>query len=253
VQPRAVAAASRLGPRRHTAFALALATAVAALIGAVAWLGNPHPGSHESLAFNWRHVEKVGQKAIEAHVAGTLGHVHAGGALAFVTEIRLTDADRDTATAKSIAEALRGGDVAAAEAALVAAQRIPPAPDPQSTASTPKPLPRVLPTLTLGLRRAILEGSSHFFHVYVFDTCDQDGDVVEILVGGERFATIPLTHKGATLSIPVPQGSGLDISVRALRDGEGGGVTLGCRTSTGDFLTGALHEGQVVPLRFAAP
>jgi hypothetical protein len=248
-----VTLSSRLQAPRRGVRASALAVAAAAIVTAFAWLGNPHPGSHESAAFNWRHVEKVAQKANEAHDAGMLGHVNAGGSLAFVSQIRLTDADRDAATTNSIAAALRAGNVAAAETALAAAQTISAVPDPQSAAPTPSPLPRVLPTLTPGLRRAILDGSSTFFMIYVFDTCDQDGDVVDILVGGERYATIPLTHHGATLSIPIPHGSGLDVAVRAVRDGEGGGVTLGCRTSTGDFLTGALPEGQIVPLRFATP
>jgi hypothetical protein len=251
--PAAETPSSRLQPRRRAARAAALAVAAAALVTAFAWLGNPHPGSHESAAFNWRHVEKVGQKANEAHDAGILGHVSAGGTLAFVTQVRLTDADRDTETTNAIARALRAGNVAAAETALAEAQAIAAVTDPQSTAPTRAPLPRVVPTLTPGLRRAIVDGSSTFFMIYVFDTCDQDGDVVDILVGGERFATIPLTHHGATLSIPIPHGTGLDFAVRAVRDGEGGGVTLGCRTSTGDFLTGALPEGQIVPLHFATP
>ena len=92
------------------------------------------------------------------------------------------------------------------------------------------------------MQQKILSGDTKFFHIYLYDCCDEDGDVVEVILNGEVFAVVPITHAGATLSVPVG-GSGTSVSLRGVRDG-GGGITVACRTSQGDFFTKSMTPGE---------
>jgi hypothetical protein len=177
-----------------------------------------------------------------------------GGSLTFVPGIKLQDADRDPATTAAVTRALEAGDVRAADKALQAAQNVPELKvDPEKNKNpAPVPAPR-LPVLTPGLRAQVRAGDVEFFHLFVYDCCAEDGDVIEVLVNGESYAVIPLTHRGATLSIPVPRDGNVPVQIRGVRDGEGGGITLGCRTSRGTFYLRSMLEGEILNLGLVRP
>jgi hypothetical protein len=53
-----------------------------------------------------------------------------------------------------------------------------------------------------------------------------------------------------TVSVPVNNASPTKVSLRGIHDG-GGGITVGCRTSMGDFFTRSMWEGEVQDLGLA--
>jgi hypothetical protein len=84
-----------------------------------------------------------------------------------------------------------------------------------------------------------------FYTIQVWDTCAEDGDVVDIIVDGVVFASVALKH--APTSVSIPCGEGSSIGIGATHDG-GGGVTLGVSTSAGQFFTPILRPGETLPL-----
>jgi hypothetical protein len=94
----------------------------------------------------------------------------------------------------------------------------------------------------------IAQEQAQFVKVFLFDCCDEDGDVAEVLVDGHPFIIVPLTNRGATVSIPVSKGKATTLSIRGRVDGRGGGVTVGVRDSMGDFFMRALREGETAYL-----
>jgi hypothetical protein len=191
-------------------------------------------------------VQQVNQKSRPGDE--WIGHVARSGELTFVRGVLIGDEDHDSTTTAAVARAQKANDPEALEAALKAAQQIPVLADPQDHGPDPPPLPRREPTVTPELKEKVLNRECEFVRLYAFDCCDEDGDVIEILVNGVSFAVVPLTHRGATVSIPVPKGEGATVTIRGVRDGEGGGITLGLRTSRGDFLFRRLAEGELLPL-----
>jgi hypothetical protein len=165
--------------------------------------------------------------------------VDAGGGVKFVSSLTLPD--RDPATAKAVTQEVSQGNDQAATKALQAAQHIPELKDFQGN-----PCPRREPEITPELKKEVLDKQPEFVRLTLYDACDEDGDVVEVLVNGISFAVVPLTHKGAELCIPVPQGGGR-ITLRGVRDGVGG-ITVGGRTSRGDIFWAAMRVGEEMPL-----
>ena len=125
-------------------------------------------------------------------------------------------------------------DLAAATAVLSSQQLVP----------NVYPEKVVMPDLATSpdLAAELKEGRKQLFGIELFDSCDEDGDIVEVLVNGNLFATVPIMHVGTKLSIPLSPGKNT-IAVRGARDG-GGGVTLSFRTSRGDFFARHMRVGQ---------
>lgn len=103
------------------------------------------------------------------------------------------------------------------------------------------PVTPVRPSLSDGMRDEIVRGDTRFFHIFLHDSCAEDGDVVDLLINGRRFVTVPITHAGTTLSVPL--NAGVVVSVRGVLDG-GGGITVACRTSLGQGFVRDLAEGE---------
>jgi hypothetical protein len=215
--------------------------ALALLVGYLVFFRSPvpvPPHGDETAYANWKqYVEpvtakwKAGEKVAEV--------VNAGGAVQFVSTLTLPD--RDPATTRAVTEALSKGDDRELEKLLKGAQDIPVLKDSQG-----QPLPRKEPEVTPAMKKEILERQPEFVRLVLFDSCDEDGDVVEVLINGQSFAVVPLTHQGATLSIPVPAG-GARLALRGVRDGVGR-ITVGGRSSAGDVFWAAMEVGEVLEL-----
>lgn len=217
----------------------------AALIALVTWFalgtGNGPIGDETSHAHWSNHVEPLNQIHRQTGT-GLIKHVQADGTSELVRNVHLADDDRDLETSDAVKSALSARNPVAAEEALQAAQQIP---EPLIDDRT-EPLVK-LPTVTAGWHDAILSGDANFYHLYLFDSCDEDGDVVDVYLEGEFFARVPITHAGATLSVPVAMGGPTLVEIVGFRDGEGG-VTVACQSSQGDFFMRTLAVGERQPL-----
>lgn len=205
-------------------------------------------GSNEASARNWRHhaqtVEQRDQAGNrpEALKAG-MKWVAPMGAARFQNAVPLAVADADLATTREVLAALHRFDQTAADAAVQAAQ----------VGLTGDPLPNgepaAVPSLTPGMREELRRGDACFYHIFLYDSCDEDGDVVDILIDGHRFATVPITRQGTTLSLPLGVGRPTSVVVRGVYDG-GGGITVACQTSRGEGFVRPLEVAEEQPLAF---
>jgi hypothetical protein len=221
---------------------------LAGAISLFSWFGGSSGGEKDSP--NHEKVVLVSKQA-DRHLLGfePLG----GGSLTFVPAIGLLPADLDATTTAAVQQAAKAGDWTAVDRAIQQATHIPqPQTDP-AVDKNPRPIPVPTPVkLPEELRPQVQQTDVAFYTLYVYDSCVEDGDVVQILVNGKEYLVIPLTRQGAKVVIPIPKG-GAAISVRGLRDGEGGGVTTGVRTSAGNFYLRALREGETLDLGFTRP
>lgn len=215
-----------------------------------AWDG-PHVGK------NWEYVQLAGEST-----TGGLVRVRPGHAAAAVASVEVAEADADGATTDAVLRALRVGDGPGADAALEKAQKIPDIQEAltkgdvqranakMAEVAGPQPA-AVKPQITTGLAQGVMSGDTRFFHVFLYDNCAEDGDIVRIEINGQPFAMVPLTRTGATLSVPVGTGQDFDVRVVGIRDG-GGGITVSCQTSTGAYFARAMSPGESQPLTFVA-
>lgn len=202
------------------------ATIIAALAvgGWFAFAGSSAEVSHP----NWRHVAAATE-------SDQLIHLDSSGASQTRATMEVASADRDRGATRQVRAALRRGDVVTATAHLQAAQTLP------GASQNPDVRPPEL-VADSELARAIQDGDQELFQIELFDCCDEDGDIVEVIVNGSHFATVPILHEGAKLSIPLARGSN-SVTIRGVRDG-GGGVTLSFRTSRGDYFARSMRVGQ---------
>jgi len=224
---------------------------IAGLLAAVLYLATwgsraPKPPD-ETVYPNWNSHVQV-QQEVDNETAGIEGslslakYVSTGGATAFVREILFGQKDCDTRTTRQLADALSKGDRDQARHVLKAAQQIPVPSDPEVGELVRDPV------LTPGMEALLTQGAADMCHIYLYDSCDEDGDVVDIVLDNATFATVPITHKGATLSIPIPKGSSATVGLRGVRDG-GGGITVACRTSDGDYFMRVMAVGEYQSLK----
>lgn len=205
----------------------------AALVGALlvgGWFAT-RGGSAEKQHPNWQHVEAAADASTPAD--GRLLHIDGAGRAETVASIEVVTADADRATLGDIRTALRRNDLSAATASLQAAQQM--AGGPQNKAELPEL------TTSSQLTRSLQEGGE-LYRIQLFDACAEDGDVVEVLVNGALFATVPITHEGSVLSIPLARGNN-SVAIRGVVDG-GGGVTVAFRTSRGEYFARPMGVGE---------
>lgn len=119
-------------------------------------------------------------------------------------------------------------------------------PDPAITIEPPPDL-ETAPDLVKNIR----DGRAKFFHLHLMDSCDEDGDVVQISINGQVYTTIGLTHAGATVSLPLTSGL-TTLTVTGVRDG-GGGITIRFSTSTGDYFSRPMHVGEDYHIGVSVP
>lgn len=207
----------------------------AALVGAImvgGWFAM-RDSSLEQHHPNWQHVVA----ATEASGGGAHQLIQVGGSGTTQTlqSIELTYADANKMATRQVRRALMRNDLVTATAVLQQAQNIPGA-----AQNSDVQLPQITQDAELAL--ALKEGRKELFQIQLFDCCDEDGDIVEVLVNGTTFATVPITHGGTMLSIPLGRGHNT-VVVRGVKDG-GGGVTLSLRTSRGDYFARAMGVGE---------
>lgn len=95
------------------------------------------------------------------------------------------------------------------------------------------------------LTEKLADGSVRLAAVTLWDRMDEDGDVVE--VSAATFSqTLTIMHKPVIFFLPVQPGG--SVSIRAVRDGGGGGVTLGVSTVIGPVPLPSLAPGQIVEI-----
>lgn len=180
---------------------------------------------------NWPHVVA----ATEAADAGTgsLVHVDLGGTEQVTSEILLSADDLDTQTTEAVRQSIQQSDPQATVAQIQAAQQLP----------VPDVEPEIAPIAPESeLHEDIEEGRVKFYQMQLFDCCDEDGDVVEVVVNGQPFMTVPIFHEGATVSIPLQPGTN-SVAIRGVEDG-GGGITVSFQTQEGHYFSRRLRVGQ---------
>lgn len=192
----------------------------------------------ESGAPNWQHVLEAGDS--DARSQMPVKWIDRNGQATFTNAFALGVQDRDQATTLAVQTTLARGDLAQAEAIVAAAQNAAPQP---AGVTTPVATPALEPRLTPEMQEQIRRGETEFYRLTLWDCCDEDGDIIDVIVNGKIFARVPLTRAGATVSIPVTRGQSTVIRVRAQYDG-GGGVTVGCRSSRGDGFLRAMRIGE---------
>lgn len=86
-----------------------------------------------------------------------------------------------------------------------------------------------------------------FYTLSLFDSCDQDGDVVAVRSNGVEITQVLLTNAGQTVSIPLAPSGGNIIEIYGAKDG-GGGITVAFKTSYGDFYSKIINPGESIPV-----
>lgn len=189
-------------------------------------------GESEQQHPNWQHVQAATTASSDG--ASQLVTASNNGTTQLIGELPFGDDDLAMDATQQIRAALEDNDVTVANEILQRNQSIPPKHRDDA----------VLPTIeqTSGLTKELEDGTKEFFQVELFDCCDEDGDVVDVAVNGQSFATVPIVHQGTRITIPLSRGPNT-ITIQGVRDG-GGGVTLGLATSKGHFFMRYLAVGE---------
>ena len=214
---------------------LAKSLGTLALLGAVivgGWF-NMFGASAEQKHENWQHVAAAAKASTET--TSQLVQIDTSNASTVVPSIVVTSSDADRATSQKVRMALLRNDLVTATAMLQAGQQMP------SPSQNPDVRPPVLDANS-ALSQALKEGRKELFQIELFDCCAEDGDIIEVVVNGESFATVPIMHAGTMLSIPLDRGNNT-VTVRGVKDG-GGGVTVSFRTSRGEYFAKYMDVGE---------
>jgi hypothetical protein len=225
---------ARQEPRRFPQLWLAVGLVAALAIGGWLW---QYSQTTETVHQNWSYVSAAAD-ASKAQGTNLLVQRDSAGTSRASHVVEVSSADADAATTLAVRTSLLNNDMDGANAALQSAQRIP------AAALTQQDSGKATPVLGPNTRlvTAIRDGSSQFFHLRLFDCCDEDGDIVDLSVNGERLARVPLTHEGTVLSIPLTPGTTV-LTLRGIRDG-GGGITVSFQSSQGDYFSQPMDVGE---------
>lgn len=97
----------------------------------------------------------------------------------------------------------------------------------------------------------IKSGEMKYYSFQIFDSADEDGDIVEILVDGQSIGYIDMSNSGLTVSLPLEEGKSHTLTVRGIRDGYGG-ITFGAQLMTSKAVFDWFNPGdiRIIDLRF---
>jgi hypothetical protein len=210
---------------------------------------NAPSGERNAPAWN-EHIEQLNQQFDPRfedtnEAAVEMKKVDASGRAEMTRHIQLGPTDLDPGATQSVYDAMRSTpDPDARHQAMQDVVRNAQVIPSVQSASGKGDLPVKLPELTPGMISAFESGHMEMWRLFLYDNCDEDGDVVDVLLNGVTFAVVPNTHQGATLSIPLARGTATSIALRGVKDG-GGGITVSCRTSTGTYFSRAMYPGEV--------
>lgn len=257
------AQASKSTRSRWPILASLVAVAAAVAIGFSAFIP---AASDEKDSSNWKHVEAAQQSAAGGN---PVQWRVPGGAAVPSAGILVSQQDRDLEKTQLVREALLAGNMKLADqlvfgaAPRLSSASVASASPGQGPVAQPEVIPEVTPaanpevqapeaTLSAGMRAEIEKGDVEFYHIYLYDSCYEDGDVVEILIDGQPMFLTPIGNQGSTVSVPISKQRTTVISVRGIFDG-GGGITVGCRTSQGDGFVRSMAPGEIQPLSVVFP
>ena len=218
------------------------------VVGAVAvaswasWQLMKDAGTAEQQHDNWQHVEAANKQS-ESMGRDAMTLLDSTGKVLPVVVVGLSEADWDQPTSQAVQQAIQTDAETSLAEIVETAQQIPEVTD----AKTGTPLPFRRPELTAGMRSELVTGDSAFFHLFVYDSCAEDGDVVEIYINDISFAVVPITNAGATLSVPFLPGVSNSIALKGIRDG-GGGITVAFESSQGHHFCRAMLEDEMQQL-----
>jgi len=84
-----------------------------------------------------------------------------------------------------------------------------------------------------------------------WDTDNEDGDAVRVDSGVGYTRTVNLTKQPLIMAIPVARG--VPIKLKGIRDGEGGGITVGVASGSVQAALPIMSTGQVLALKVVVP
>ena len=174
---------------------------------------------------DWRHVVAATEASGDAN---RLVRVESSGVEQVVDSIEFSAQDADADTTLAVQEALQQNDPDVVRDRLLAAQEFPAAVTSEAVLDPEA--------------HAAIDDQTQFYQVQVFDCCDEDGDIVEIVVNGQPSMIVPIMHEAATISIPLSHGAN-SISLRGVKDGSGG-ITVSFRTSEGRYFSRRMLVGE---------
>jgi hypothetical protein len=117
---------------------------------------------------------------------------------------------------------------------------------PMLPAPTPIPADAMAPAVQPEAQAQAQPQRLQLVWIRLWDTDAEDGDVVRIDSGGYS-RTVRLTKHGDTFAVPVTA-DGL-IRVTGVKDGDGGGITVGLASGSSQAVFPIMSEGQVLGLR----
>lgn len=171
----------------------------------------------------------------------------ASGETSTVPVIQMQAADLDMDTTNTVRLALMRSDLPGANQMLGDRFFI------DATSSHAIPTGVQVPDLnnTPDLIMPLKDGRTKFFHLHLRDCCHEDGDVVQIDVNGQPYTVVPLTHAGATISVPLSSRI-TTLTLRGIKDGRGG-ITIQLSTSRGEYFARTMAVGEEYHIGVAAP
>lgn len=230
-----------------------------ALLVAFFAVRGPQPawdGSH--LGAGWELVQKANKAVNPDEVVKAV----AGSKATLVAQIEVSSGDFDATTTKALAAALQAGNTDAAAKLLEAAQKPPGIEDALTKGNATKANERmseligaskpasITPKIDAALAESIKEGATRLFSMYLYDPCAEDGDIVCLTIHAQPFAMVPLTRRGAALTIPITSTSPNGVRLVGIRDG-GGGITVAFQTGAGSYVCRTIQPGAELPINIA--
>ena len=156
---------------------------------------------------------------------------------------------RDTSSAAVPVSAIRSGQQQAVQSAAPsqAVSSVPVKAD-ASGHGNPATTPSVAPSVTTSpspVAALSRSAPTRLAWITLWDSDVEDGDVVRIESAGYS-RTVVLASKGATLAIPVPASG--KVNITGVRDGDGGGITVGVASGAVQAVLPIMSVGQVLTL-----
>ena len=194
---------------------------------------------------SWQHIESANSASVERET-NMLTHIGPNGMQSLVPVVQVGQADFASDVTESIRSALWKDEVAVANQRIETEVQATTAIDAKTSAEVQHDFSSD-PDMVLAIKR----GDTKFFQLQMRDCCHEDGDVVSLAVNGTPYATIPLTHAGAVVTLPLSSGVSL-VTLTGVKDG-GGGITIQFSSSQGDYFARAMKEGEEYHIGVAAP